>query len=255
MPGLMCSHSGVFARGKSAEEGVIGLSVSAKSSSSSSWLPGNIGNYKATTEQSVTCPFLQPSKRCLGVVSAWPSQTAPVGDVSLGCMPLPHGEQSQTHSLHRQPPQPLAPWAAFPESTSPHTAYRAQACKDPTQQPSAGLVLLLMLLWMPSILLAFFWLLLHIKKNLITMSSELTITHYLMVLPFWRERSNGKVQRGATQTFRSTDCIPHKKQQWVLGKGTGMSTAVRRLLPMRRGDEVSRCRTNSDNSSRSKFSS
>lgn len=55
---------------------MIGLSVSAKSSSSSSWLPGNIGNYKATTEQSVTCPFLQSSKRCLGVLSAWPSQTA-----------------------------------------------------------------------------------------------------------------------------------------------------------------------------------
>lgn len=56
IPGLMCSHCGVFTKGKTAEEGVIGLSVSAKSSSSSSWLPRNAGSYRAPSEQSVSCP-------------------------------------------------------------------------------------------------------------------------------------------------------------------------------------------------------
>lgn len=113
----MCSHWGVFARGKTAEEGVIGLFVSAKSSSSSSsssWLPRNVGNYKDTPEHSVIHPFSNSAQEA----SALCLRENHSQRLHLSCIPLAHTEQFQAlfspqHSL----PIPLLTTIAFPDST------------------------------------------------------------------------------------------------------------------------------------------
>lgn len=102
---------------------------------------------------------------------------------------------------------------------------------------------------MPNILLAFFWLLLHIKKKS-DYYYKFRVDHYYSGGRFqdysvnlwsfhfeereeqWKgsERSNTNVQKHRLTSTQETAVGPR-------GKVTGMRAAVRRLLPMRRGGQ------------------